>query len=94
MKDVPIIHYNINSFTQRQSGAFPGDLSLGIVFPGDLSLGKRHWERLVRDSFPNDNSWQKGGSHDIFSEMGWAGAEAGAWAGAEAVNKAYVISRN
>nr|GFA59498.1 hypothetical protein [Tanacetum cinerariifolium] len=34
-------HYNINSFPQRQSGAFPGDLSLGIPFPGDLSPGKR-----------------------------------------------------
>nr|GFA50418.1 hypothetical protein [Tanacetum cinerariifolium] len=52
-------HYNINSFPQRQSGAFPGDLSLGIPFPGDLSPGKRRWRRLVRDSFPSDNSWRK-----------------------------------
>nr|GEX45293.1 disease resistance response protein 206-like [Tanacetum cinerariifolium] len=43
-------HYNINSFPQRQSGAFPGD----------LSPGKHRWGRLVRDSFPSDNPWRKG----------------------------------
>nr|GEW42701.1 reverse transcriptase domain-containing protein [Tanacetum cinerariifolium] len=47
----------------RHSGAFPGDLSLGIPFPGDLSSGKRRWGRLVRDSFPDDNPWRNGGSH-------------------------------
>nr|GEW80681.1 hypothetical protein [Tanacetum cinerariifolium] len=50
------VHYNINSIPQRQFGAFPSD----------LSLGKRRWGTLVRDSFPNDNLWRKGGSY-IFS---------------------------
>nr|GFC23235.1 hypothetical protein [Tanacetum cinerariifolium] len=40
-------HYNINGFPQRHSGAFPGDMSLGIPFPGDKSPGKRRWGRLV-----------------------------------------------
>nr|GEY27564.1 hypothetical protein [Tanacetum cinerariifolium] len=43
----------------RHSGAFLGDMSLGIPFPGDKSSGKRHWGRLVRDSFPGDNPRRK-----------------------------------
>nr|GFA54011.1 hypothetical protein [Tanacetum cinerariifolium] len=42
------MHYNINGFSQRHSGAFPGDLSLGIPFPGDKSPGKApecRWEK-------------------------------------------------
>nr|GEX20483.1 hypothetical protein [Tanacetum cinerariifolium] len=68
MKDVPVIHYNINSFPQQQSRAFPDDLSLGIAFPGDLSIGKRSWGRLIRDSFSSDNPRRKGGSHVFYSQ--------------------------
>nr|GEW47178.1 hypothetical protein [Tanacetum cinerariifolium] len=53
------MHYHINGFPQRHSGAFPDDLSLGIPFPGDLSPGKRRWGRLVRDPFPGDNPRRK-----------------------------------
>nr|GEX88422.1 proteasome activator subunit 4 [Tanacetum cinerariifolium] len=42
----------IRTFPRRQSGAFPGDLSLGIPFPGDLSPEKHRWGRLVNDSSP------------------------------------------
>nr|GEZ09277.1 zinc finger, CCHC-type [Tanacetum cinerariifolium] len=50
---------NNQKIDQRQSGAFPGDLSLGIPFPGDLSPEKRRWGRLVKDSFPSDNLRRK-----------------------------------
>nr|GEZ11160.1 hypothetical protein [Tanacetum cinerariifolium] len=51
-----------STWCERQFGAFPGDLLLGMTLPP----GKRRWRMLVRDSFPSDNPRRKGGSH-IFS---------------------------